>query len=348
MPPIRKKVIYLDQFFFSHAFHGREPRFIEAAKRIRAVADQQLLAAPYSSIHETETLLYSGRDELEEFIKDASRGVEFSPSYRVKRTQIVRAFRAWLAGEPAGYVLKERDAIKGKLQEWEGYFRIDVGRIRNDPDDLRDRKQRAVDGLIDVFDSWRAGSESTFEQDLAAEYAAAATGLVDLYVDYVNRIGSGDVDAYLYAPVDSEIVASLMRGLPDQQSAPDRLRRCCEFLQSDHFKNTPRTLLSARLYASLRDLVKHGAYVNREKARKRISGIFFDIDHIATYAPYCDAIILDKAMAELVTHRGVELGKRFPLRVFSLNNWDELLAWLDEIEAGAGDEHKAALAAIHA
>ncbi len=38
---------------------------------------------------------------------------------------------------------------------------------------------------------------------------------------------------------------------------------------------------------------------------------------------------------------------QYPIKVFSLRNWDELLTWLDELEAGMTDEHRAALTAVH-
>jgi len=77
LPPLKKKIVYLDQFFFSHAFRGRERRFLDAAARIKRVSALQLLVAPYSSIHEDETHLWSGRDELFRFIKAVSRGHTF-------------------------------------------------------------------------------------------------------------------------------------------------------------------------------------------------------------------------------------------------------------------------------
>jgi hypothetical protein len=39
-----------------------------------------------------------------------------------------------------------------------------------------------------------------------------------------------------------------------------------------------------------------------QKAKDKLSGFFYDVNHIATYVPYCDAVVLDSAMAELVSH----------------------------------------------
>ena len=94
-------------------------------------------------------------------------------------------------------------------------------------------------------------------------------------------------------------------------------------------------------------MVKRGAYANRDAARKRLSGVLEDIKHISLYAPYCDAFVMDTPMADLVRQPSVGLAQRYGVQVFSLNNWDELIAWLDELEANMSDEHKAGVAAAY-
>ena len=54
LPKLEKDILYLDQFFFSHAFHGDDSKFTEAIERLRGAAHDQLLAAPFSSLHEEE------------------------------------------------------------------------------------------------------------------------------------------------------------------------------------------------------------------------------------------------------------------------------------------------------
>jgi hypothetical protein len=60
LPEIKKRVIYLDQFFFSGALRGNDPRFQVAAERVRRMCRLQLLVAPYSSVHEDEALQWRG------------------------------------------------------------------------------------------------------------------------------------------------------------------------------------------------------------------------------------------------------------------------------------------------
>jgi hypothetical protein len=67
------------------------------------------------------------------------------------------------------------------------------------------------------------------------------------------------------------------------------------------------------------------------------------VNHIATYAPYCDGIVLDSVMAELVSQSNVDLENRYVLNVFSRRNWHEFLAWLDGLKKGLTPEMKEAL-----
>jgi len=101
LPDVSKKIIYLDQFFFSAAFRERDQRFIEAANLIKKTTADQLLLAPYSSIHEDETHQWRGfngqtKEDLMEFIKATSRGHDFEPAYRVEHDQVLDAFQ-WRA-----------------------------------------------------------------------------------------------------------------------------------------------------------------------------------------------------------------------------------------------------------
>ncbi|MFP3564086.1 hypothetical protein [Paraburkholderia sp. SIMBA_030] len=340
LPPIRKKVIYLDQFFFSCAFRGRDARFVQAAERIKQLAEDQLLVAPYSSIHEDETQWRDYADQLYPFIKDTSRGAEFERASEVEKTQLTRAFRAWLAGEPADHVISLEDALEEEhVAEWDGYIRIEVGGYLGDAELLAQLKRQSVEQLVDLFPEWRT-SQRSFEGDVEAEYAQIGPTLIGSYLEFVFRMFRGDIDVFLDSPAIAMIVQEFMFLLPEEMPAEDKLRRCGEFFRSDHFKNVPTQWLTTHMLATLKAIVKAGSYQNREKALGRLSGVFFDIKHISTYAPYVDAFIMDQPMAELVSHPGVRLTERYGTRVFSLNNWDELFVWFDELEAAMSAEHR--------
>jgi hypothetical protein len=351
LPPIRKKIIYLDQFFFSHAFRGRDDRFVTAADRIKQLTHAQLLVSPYSSVHEDETHQWRGYgdktgDDLMEFIKATSRGVMFEPAYRIERAQVIKAFAAFLSDASPQVRLESGNAIRGNLQQWDSYFRIDVRTYIRDSKLKRRLKTEAVRDLVTLFDQWTRSAE-TFEQHVAIEMRDAGRLYVHAYLEMAGRVARGDFTAIIDSPIAATLVEGMLDLLPAGIQGPDRLQRCVDFFNSNYFGQVPNERISASLFATLREMVKRGAYSDRDEARKRLSGIFDDIAHVSIFAPYCDAFVMDTPMAELVRQPTVALERQYPVKVFSLRNWDELFIWLDELEARMTDEHRAALKAVY-
>jgi hypothetical protein len=342
LPRVKKKIIYLDQFFLSHAFRQSDARFVEAAERIKKLAALQLVVAPYSTVHEDETHQWEQHAALFSFIKATSRGHVFLPAYDVARLQLEKAFDAWLAGQSAEYMRDSGDVFRDDLHVWEGYYRVDVGRYIRDIELIRSSKRQSVQALVGLFDGWRQSS-STFEQNTLAEHADAARNYMNSYLEAAQRIQRGDFNAYINAPIASMVVHALLGHIPETMPIDRRLRMVMDFLFSEHFRQTPVHDLSARIYATLTAMVKDGAYTNAERAVERLSGFFYDVEHVATYAPYCDAFVADQLMAELLAKPTVAISERYGVKIFNLNNWNEMLYWLDQLEHGMSDEHKQAL-----
>lgn len=346
LPPVRKKVLYLDQFFFSHAMRG-EVRFQEAMKKIRLAASLQLLVAPFSSIHEDETHQWRGcdghtKEDLLRFIKDVSRGHRFEPSYQIERMQVLDSFHRFNGGKSSDYVLAEREAIEGDLHSWESYLWIDAGHYLGNIEQARQSKVQTFSYLFNAFTDWRK-STATFDEDVRLEIADSGRGYLSTYFEMCRREIAGDLYAHLDSPIISMVVESMIGSLSSNLEPQEKLRIVLQFFTSEHFAETPYQWISARIFAVLKDMVKRGAYTNQEKANKRLRGFFYDVRHIATYAPYCDAFVMDTAMADLVHDRRIDLERRYGTLVFSLNNWDGLISWLDTLISGMTQEHREGL-----
>jgi hypothetical protein len=147
----RKSILYLDQHFLSSVYRGTDPKWNTVMQRITELLDLQLVGVPYSSTHEAEADFYLHRDDLVQFIQRVSRGHHFEPYYRVEETQILKAFQAFLAGEPALYVKEERDALPSRVHDWDGLYSVSVFRAASDVERKRQFKEQGVEELVSTF-----------------------------------------------------------------------------------------------------------------------------------------------------------------------------------------------------
>ena len=285
--------------------------------------------------------------QLMEFIKATSRGAEFERAYNVEHSQIHKAWETFLKGRPHKYLVENKDVIRGRtLDKWDDYFRIDVGGYARDVELNRRLKSESVDELVKVLDKWQDSSES-FDEAVALEIRDAGKQYVSTYLTMLNRYAHGDVAAAVDSPMVATVVEQMIHWLPKDQPLPERIGRCIEFFQSPHFSEVPHQWLSSHMFATMKAMVKRGTFASCEEARKRLNGVFEDIQHISLYAPYCDAIVIDKFMADLVCRPTVGLQQRYRAEVFSLSNWDTLLAWLDRLETDISEGHRRGVAAAY-
>ncbi len=344
LPPLRKKVLYLDQPFFSGAFRGgeRNRHYVELADHIQRAASAQLVTIPRSSIHDYETRLWQRGDELLEFIKRTSRGHTFERAYNIERRQILTGFSRWLDGDVSAYPLAQREALPDRVHDWDGYFVVGIRHQPGDNEAQREIKRQSLERLLNLFPGWRA-SEDSFEQCVAGELAGAKKMYLESFLTYFTRLGQGDFSAMFDSPIISKVVEQMRHLLPAEQTFRESMRACASFFDSEHFAKLPFQHVRAYSYATLQRMVRNGAYANLERARGKLSGFYSDVDHAAFYAPYCDAIALDQAMAELMGERGVGLEQKFGVKVFCLNRLEEFHGWLDDLGAGISDEYRQAL-----
>jgi len=336
----RKKILYLDQFFFSLASKERRHDWVDDALAIiTELLDLQLLAIPYSSNHVAEADLYKNhRDALVTFIQRFSRAHQFESYYRVEETQILKAFQAFLAGKPPQYVKEERDVISTSVHDWDEKYSVSVFTAESGFDRKRAFKQHSVDALLDVLDDW-SNSSNTFEQDMELEFHDAAQIFVDEYAKRAARLSCGDLAALIDSPIAADVVEGLVIVATDLRVD---LRSIGAFFASQHFKEIPSQQLSARLYSNFKQRLRKKAIslpAVREERETKYSGLMFDVSHASTYAPYCDAFFADKAMADLMKDDCVAVEKNYGCKVFSAASRDEFFKWLTDLKANMTPEH---------
>jgi len=348
LPALSKKIIYLDQFFLSHAFRANLEQFVEAANIIAELAHEQLVVCPYSPIHKTETLQWrhSQKEQLLEFITKTSRGNEFNSEYRIKSRQITNSFKKFLENDDKMTSINLRDAFPREINNWEDYFWIDVTGFPEDTESIRKSKEDSVAQLVRLFEKWRT-QNTTFEQDQQFELIDGAKVYIQLYIEMAQRLANGDVTAFLDSPINTKIVETLLYFEKDEIDIQNRLNRIIQFFNSKYYYEVPCEYISSGLFAALKQKVKNGHYVNEEKAEKKLSGIFYDIRFISIYAPYCDAMFIDNPMIDLVKGPKLNLEERFNTIFFARKNWDEFMDYLTKIKEQKSREIDWGLSLVH-
>ena len=72
-----------------------------------------------------------------------------------------------------------------------------------------------------------------------------------------------------------------------------------------------------------------------------------DVRFISTYAPYCDAMVVDTVMHHLATDPLIDLPGRFGTKFFSRSNWQDFLIYLDTVGRNRTPELTKALEWVH-
>lgn len=333
-----KSILYLDQNFFSSLYRGGNPQWKSAMERITELLDLQLIAIPYSPTHESEADFYRYRDDLVTFIYGQSRGHRFERHCKIEEAQILKAFQAYLANAPANYIREERDALSPRVHAWDGSYSVSVFCRASDVDRKLGFKHQAVEALIATLSQW-AASKNTFEQDMDLELSDSARILIQSYDRKAARLRRGDFSALMDSPANASIVEMMLYILAIKKMSGDPPRIINAFLRSAHFADVPSQQLSARLYSAFKKRIRAGAYPNPDKAREKLSGFLFDVEHASTYLPYCDAYFTDRFMADLLKDKEVDAEGTFGCQVFSVSKREEFFGWLDGVKSSMTADH---------
>jgi hypothetical protein len=129
----------------------------------------------------------------------------------------------------------------------------------------------------------------------------------------------------IYQEFEELVSVSERRDYPKSQ----HLENIVKFWDWERNNEIPHNRLSSYLFAAVACRVGMGA----KKIIDR--GLVNDIRTISTYAPYVEAMFIDKSCAALLAEEPLVSELEYKARIFSLNDTDEFISYLKEIEAGA-------------
>jgi hypothetical protein len=328
---IKKKIIYLDQNFFSNAYK-RKPAataFLERFERLCSLAKKQLLICPYSDIHDEETHLYKLGDELFNFIKTTSRGKRFNLCQKIEEQQVINAYVAYLKNKQRAE-LHLSDAIEPSIHNWDESFWVDINwSIANylGLSSIKQDKERIAKAIIDELPKWRV-SCSSFENDYNLEIrdhkilVSHNYSIMDILINLV-KLGGNTIE--------------------------ERFRNVSAFFLSECFSSIPYVNISSGLWAFIKEEIKQKRFLTAltKNMIGEVQGLSNDISHLSVFAPYCDAVFTEKRMAKLLRKWQQHPLAELNCEIFSADNWEAFDNYLDKIENSCTAEMKDELEVVY-
>lgn len=339
LPPVDKKVIYLDQFVFSLLFNvvsggrlpiGHETFAKELHERLRRLVLQQQIILPHSDIHRDETTVFHSAMELREAYEFIGGNVSLSDTSTIELEQVLDAADAYLNGTPLSLNLFIDEVLESRRNEWLSDMHISV---RSDysqfADGIRKMRDEAHGEMEKLAARWVA-EKPDFDAVLNVELDAVLVGKVGALAATEKKKYSADPDVFFNAvnsPIQREVrtLLNVMRkaGVPHHEAG----QKVREVWASDVYKQLPHHRISAYLFAATARRVVRGQKTIINK------GMMNDIRAISAYAPYLDAMFVDKTSAQLLQERPLSEDLEYRARIFSLDDRDHFIAYLEELEA---------------
>lgn len=353
LPSVCKKLVYLDQSFLSDTcLRVDNPKYqneVHILSKLKELKVKQRIFVVVSDVHSRETSAIpdkriGNREKLWQFQNELAGGNIARDSDEVFIAQWRRMFddrenSNFFPATDIGLDDPHRLQIGMRVQltnHWRPTLHRDYARPRDTVNEkfrgIIERQMENMPNCKDVRDCLSYIRE-LWRKDIRQ-------GIVDLqqrretneWIIKEHKAGR-NVDYSLLKTIDvpfSRIVREVVQGLDEEST----LKRWLELLEGDSVNLGAHIMISSVLEAALLWKWKtEGDTGNLDKFHTKFGqSRQNDIDHIATFVPYVDALTTDNNMRNLCENNIVadEL-KRFSCKIFSKSNYDEFETWLDAL-----------------
>ncbi len=363
LPPLNKKIIYLDQFAVSEMMKAINDKIGKSKKidqvwfdlfeRLDILTKLQLVICPDSTFHQAESLLYQHTSALKKMYEHLSHGLSFHDPATIKRFQLTWQFENHFGKNTPQ--IKRSTVFLGPINEWQDRFRISINfKIQNDEIiEMRKIKQKAHNGVTGVFQRWQSEKNKKFQDWYHEEGLIWGKTILRRFIDSTMKLGEFEAgrlqltaeEVTALALDDAGVIlSSLVRSAPGKPGMnEENLTAVIQFLNSKELLKIPSNHIQALLWACLAHQAAHGG---RKKPPN--IGMVNDIEMLSTVLPYCDAILVDNEMYEILSHGQVYKAlAKYDAKIFSKNNIHDFFAYLDDIKKQADQRHLEKVAEVY-
>ncbi len=347
LPELDKKVIYIDQFAISNMMKVLNPKtkayakgnvdnfWLELFEKLYHLYRMQLLICPYSEFHSDESLVSPFYNALKRMYELLSHGIEFDGKENIEIIQLRNYAKNWLSGEEeVEPEININSIIHGELNGWNDRFIVSVESNfkENWLEFLRQSRDQIHDGFKNLFLQWKTIEKFDFNDFFKRECLGYGTSIINTYFAYIQKQKAFKEDTQptldMFFPPQAVLTfRAIELFFNDEGVSRDKsFEKTIEFFKSPNLKNIP----FIKIYALLVTAVARKAVAGQNRPPNK--GMANDISAISYVLPYCDAIFIDKECAGLLQERPLMDLINFNTRIFSLNDKEDFLEYLESLE----------------
>lgn len=356
LPPLTRKIIYLDQFVISNIVKALDPSttpqkrarlgsfWRDAFEKIHRLCKLQLIVCPDSPIHYDESVVTTDFRKLKRIYELLSSGSTFHEPERIRNVQIISLARKWIISEAHFWNFTPQEITNGRLDEWGGHLQLTLnpGMIPGLIDELREARTKKNEGFASVHEMWKNDQGRGFWDWFREERLGLGKVLMKEVTETLKRqilIRTGKLQPRMEDMLPTlnwrlfQTLHEVFAGAGLSQELA--MRKVWEFLNSEELGKVPFVRISCLMFGAMAQLANRG-----KKTRPKHP--FNDVDVVAAYLPYCSAVFVDKEIDVILREPPLpsELSE-YHTQVFSLRSKEVFFDYLDQIEQNATPEHMA-------
>lgn len=356
LPELNKKVIYIDQFAISNMMKALNTR-TEAYKKGRVdifwctlfekldrLCKLQLIICPDSYIHTDESLMTGYFKEMKRMYEMLSHGVTFYDQENIKANQLYEHAFNWASRNPEKPIsLNVHDVVHGKINAWQSRFIISINMSLQALwiEDKRRSRDFVCAEMAEVFKRWQSEKGKPFKYFFEYEYKGLMREWIQSYLVYLKRwfdISQGNTEMGLedVFPPSSYVMIKTIHDAFEKAGIQEEeiWNKTMEYLISKYIKDIPFIKINAMFFAAIARKASAGG-----KKKPPGQGMSNDIAVISVILPYCDAVLIDKECNAYLKEKPLCDEISYGTKIFSLNNKNDFLDYLDSIEKSASEDH---------
>ena len=347
-----KRLVYIDQYAIS--FDAKMPtgrshkKWPEIKRAIEHSLHMEAIACPYSEFHENESTLCGGlSDDLRKAYKHFARGESFRPTVFIELAQIGRALRRYVKEPDRTGFPVWRDILDKDPHVWTDniFITMNTEKARDVEATARQVKEQ-ISARLDELNKTFKESKKSFEEQYPLELRQVGINMMKIYKNEIARLMLCKTPAeMMIAKMDGSVFADqveyILKFFTDRGAdSKEKWRHTVAFLQSEDFFSIDYVRINAALWAGLARRVGIG------QAEVRASD-YNDVPIVSHYAPYCEAMLIDDAMRDILVTNPVKDTLQLKTKFFSPNCFDAFIAYLHSVVDELPHDFKTEVSEVH-